>query len=122
MTHYYYPMQPMQPMPTGDQQQWMQPHYDMNLLMNAAKTGAMIGATGAAAVNLHRMRNDQVNWQQALTQTVKVGLSAGAATAAATAVGRIFSHQRALSLAATLVTGTAVMYVLTGAGKEPGNE
>lgn len=118
MTHHYYPLANM---PYEQQQAWQQRH-DMNLLLNAARTGALIGATGAAALNLHRLRNDETSWQQALAQTAKVGLTAGVATAAATAVGRMFIRYPALSMAATFATGTAVMYVLTEQRKEPGHE
>ncbi len=121
MTQHYYPMQPM-PMMPADQQQAMQQQHDMNLLMNAAMTGAMVGATGAAALNLHRIRNDEANWQQALTSTVKVGFTAGVATAAATAVGRMFVRHPTLSVIATIATGTAVMYALTDGKKEPADE
>jgi len=116
MTQHEYPMQGY------ENQQAMQLQQDANLLLDAAKTGAVVGATGAAALNLHRMRNDQVTWQQALSNTAKVGFTAGLATAAATAVGRIFVRHPVLSLAATLATGTAVMYVLTDQKKEQGDE
>lgn len=118
MTQHYYPVVNM---PYEQQQAWQQRH-DMNLLLNAARTGALIGATGAAALNLHRLRNQETNWQQAAVQTAKVGLTAGVATAAATAVGRMFVRYPALSMAATFATGTAVMYVLTEQHKEAGHE
>lgn len=103
----YHPMQAYEP--TYEMQQ----RHEMNLLLNAARTGAVVGATGAAAVNLHRMRNAGIGWQEALTNTVKVGFTAGVATAAAAAVGQMFGRHPVLSLAASLATGTAVMYVLT---------
>lgn len=123
MTHYYYGTA-MQPYATYPQQvdPNQQQHQDMNLLLNAARTGAMVGATGAAAMNLHQVRNDGMGWQQAATNTIKVGVTAGVATAAATAVGRMFVRHPALSLAATLVTGTAVMYALTDRRKETDDE
>lgn len=112
MNPYYQPnaMQPYVPQRIDPMQQQQQ---DLHLLLNAAKTGAIVGATGAAAQNLHQMRNDGLDWQQALTNTARIGLTVGVATAAATAVGRMFSRQPTLSLLATLATGTAVMYVLT---------
>jgi hypothetical protein len=119
MTQHYYPMQPMQ---SYDPQQQLQQQHEMNLLMNAAKTGAMVGASGAAAYNLHRMRNEGITWQEAAMNTAKVGFTAGVATAAATAVGHMFSRHPALSLAATLATGTAVMYALTNGKKEASDE
>ncbi len=115
-----YPMQPYNPPNPIDPAQQQQ--QDMNLLMNAAKTGAVVGVTGAAAMNLHRMRNDGLSWQAAATNTVKAGFTAGVATAAATAVGRMFVRHPALSLAATLAAGTAVMYVLTDKKTEADNE
>ena len=124
MSHYYHYGHPMQPYAANPQpvDPAMQQHQDMNLLLNAAKTGALIGATGAAAMNLHHMRNDGMSWQQAATNTVKVGVTAGVATAAATAVGRMFTRHPALSLAATLVTGTAVMYALNDNKPEAADE
>ena len=118
--NYPYPMQPYSPPNTIDPAQQRQ--QDINLLMNAARTGAVVGATGAAAMNLHRMRNKGMGWQEAATNTVKAGFTAGVATAAATAVGRMFVRHPALSLAATLAAGTAVMYVLTDQKKEAGDE
>ena len=108
---YPYVMQPQEPQKT-----------DLNLLLDAARTGAVVGATGAAAVNLHRARQGEVNWQQGVSDTVKVGFSAGVATAAATAVGQLFARQPALSLLATLATGTAVMYALNDNAQEENDE
>jgi hypothetical protein len=112
MNHYYYQnaMQPYAPQQADPVQQQQQ---DMSLLLNAAKTGAIVGGTGAAAMNLHRMRQDGLAWQQAATNTLKVSLTAGVATAAATAVGRMFVRHPTLSLVATIATGTAVMYALS---------
>lgn len=118
MTQHYYPLAQV----SHTQHHAWQEQHDRRLLLNAAKTGALIGATGAAALSLHRMRNEEANWQQALTSTAKVGLTAGVATAAATAVGRMFMRYPALSMAATFATGTAVMYVLTEQRKESGHE
>lgn len=117
MTRHYYPVAHVSHV---QQHAWQQRH-DLQLLLNAAKTGAMIGATGAAALSLHRIRSREANWQQALTHTAKVGLTAGVATAAATAVGRMFMRYPVLSMAATFATGTAVVYVLTEQRKEPGH-
>ncbi len=117
MTQYYYPVanpyyEPPQAWHQGD---------DARLLLNAARTGALIGATGAAALNLQRIRNDESDWRQALTRSAKAGLTAGIATAAATAVGRMFARYPVVSTAATFATGTAVMYVLNEQRKERGD-
>lgn len=103
---------------------WQQQR-ELNLLLQTATTGAIVGATGAAAVNLHKLRNDHTDWQTAAKQTAKAGLAAGTATAAATAVGRLFPRSPTLSLLATFATGTAVMYALTkgsAESKESNNE
>ncbi|MGD2118105.1 MAG: hypothetical protein PVG66_07090 [Chromatiales bacterium] len=104
------------------QHQQLQQRNDLDLLLNAAKTGAVIGASGAAAVNLHRMRRDEIEWQQALRNTVAAGFTVGVATSAAAAVGRMVGSNPWLSLAATLATGTAVMYVLQDQRKEAADE
>ena len=122
MTHHYYPMTPMHPLQGCEQPQPMQPWHDNRVLWNAAATGAIVGATGAAALSLHRRRDQGIPWQQVLTDTARAGLTAGVATAAATAVGRMLVRHPAWSLAATVATGTAVMYVLTDQKKEAASE
>lgn len=112
-----YPMNPY-PMQTAEQQQ----RQDLNMLLNAAKTGAIVGSAGAAAANVYRIRQQEIKWRQALANTVKAGFSAGVATATATAVGRLFAPNTVLSLTATLMTGTAVMYALSNPAKEKDNE
>jgi hypothetical protein len=92
---------------------------EWQMLLEAGKTGAMLGTAGAAAMNLHRMQRDGITWQAALLSTAQAGVYAGIATAAATAVGRMAGHNPTLSLAASLATGTAVMYALTSPKKEP---
>ena len=116
MSHpnYYYGLQQMQP--GGYMQPGMTPEqaqqYQLNILLDAAKTGAMIGATGAAAMQLHRYQNEGVTWQEAARATATGALQVGTAVTAATAVGRLFNNS-ALSTIASLATGTAVMYALT---------
>lgn len=108
----YYPVQTVQRL--------RQP--DVGVLLDAAKTGVIVGSAGAAAANLLRMRQQEIVWQQALSNTLKTGLSVGVATTAATAVGQVFAQKPLLSLAATLLTGTAVMYALNNLQQEKDNE
>lgn len=117
MSNQYYPMQPMGYMQPHDLQQ----QQEFNLLMNAATTGAVIGGTGAAAMQLRRYQQGQATWQDAARGTLKGALQVSVAATAATAVGRMFNNP-ALSLAATLATGTAVMYVLTREQEEAVDE
>lgn len=98
------------------------PRDDLMRLWSAARTGAVVGACGAGALNIHRMRNQGMTWQQALTDTATASVKAGVATAAAAAVGQMLVRNPVLSAAATLATGTATMYMLTDATKEAENE
>lgn len=123
MSHnYYYPMQPGMTMPQAMTQQSTQQQQELNLLLNAAKTGAIIGGSGAAAMQLHRYHREGIAWQEAATGTLKGALQVGVAATAATAVGRMFGNNTALSLAATLLTGTAVMYVMNKPKEEASDE
>lgn len=124
MNNHYFgmPMQPMQqPNPTQPANQISQQN-EMDQLLSAAKNGAIIGGVGAAAINLHHMRNDGMDWKQAAANTVRSSFNAGVATAGASAVGRMFVRQPALSLAATLIAGTAMMYVLSEPKQELDDE
>ncbi|HSM28154.1 MAG TPA: hypothetical protein VK855_08640 [Thioalkalivibrio sp.] len=94
---------------------------ELQTLLDAGKTGAMVGTAGAAAMNLHRMQREGISWQAALRSTAQAGLYAGIATAAATAVGRMTGHNPILTAVATLTTGAAVMYALTTRTKERGD-
>ncbi len=81
-------------------------------VLEAAKNGAIVGATGAAAASLHQLRQNRIGWQEALANTARVGAAAGLATGAATSVGQVLRKHPLLSLTAALATGTAVMYYL----------
>lgn len=106
MTHYYYP-----PLPYARQNAADSRSMELRQLAEAAKTGAIIGGTGAAALQLRQMQQQRIGWQQAARGTLKGAAQVSLAATAATAVGNLFNN-KALSLAATLATGTAVMYAL----------
>lgn len=114
MTDHTYPMAHR----VGAQPPGTAPPTEWPILMDAARTGAIVGIAGAAAMNLHRMQREGIPWQAALRSTTEAGLYAGIATAAATAVGRMAGRNPLLTLAATLTTGTAVMYALTSRRQE----
>lgn len=120
MSTHHDPMQAMSPYAHHPTTQY--PQQELHWLLEATRTGMIVGGAGAAALNLHRMRDQGVGWQDALGSTLKTSLKAGAATAAASAVGRLFAGHPALAVAATLATGTAVMYALTSPQKEPVDE
>jgi len=90
-------------------------------LIEAGKTGAMVGTAGAVALNLQRMQREGIPWQTALRNTAQAGLYAGLATAAATAVSRMAGHNHLLTMVVSLTTGAAVMYALTNRRKEHGD-
>jgi hypothetical protein len=120
MSTHHDPMQAMSPYAHGPAAPYQQ--QELNWLLEAARTGMIVGGAGAAALNLHRMRDHGMGWQEALGSTLKTSLKAGTATAAASAVGRMFAGNPALAVVATLATGTAVMYALTGPQKESVHE
>jgi len=95
-------------------------HYYPAPLSNAwqlAKLGAVVGMSGAGAVQLRRYRDRQVSREEALAATFKAGLQSGIATGVAGVVAAQF-RAPTLSLLATLVSGTAVMYALNQASEE----
>ena len=92
---------------------------EVSWLLEATRTGMIVGGAGAAALNLHRMRDHGMGWQEALGTTLKTSLKAVTATAAASAIGRMFAGNPAFAVVATLATGTAVMYALTSPRAQP---
>ncbi|HID45768.1 MAG TPA: hypothetical protein EYP34_08445 [Chromatiaceae bacterium] len=86
---------------------------DARMLTEAFKTGAMVGGTGAAALNIYRVKKENMEPKKAVFNTAKFAASAGVATVAATSVGAMVRKQPLLSFLAAFATGTAVMYVLT---------
>lgn len=81
-------------------------------LVELGKLGAVVGLCGAGAHNLRRLRRNEIAPGTALTNTLGVGIASGLATASAGLVASAFRPSSLLSLAATLATGTAVMYAL----------
>nr|MBS0020422.1 magnetosome protein MamC [Gammaproteobacteria bacterium] len=81
-------------------------------LLRMAAVGAIIGAVGAASVNLRRLQRNEIEGQQALVNTLKVSASSALATAAATVVAGYIGGGPLVSTAVTVATGTGVMYVL----------
>lgn len=111
MSHYpsnyqnQYPFQPPGPAPANTSQ-------EMNLLWNAVKTGAMVGATGATALGIHQMAQQQTENKEVAKNIIKTTATVGIASGAAAAVGTMLRQQPALALIASFATGTAVMYTL----------
>jgi len=85
---------------------------EMSLLWNAVKTGAMVGATGATALGIHQMAQQQSDNKEVAKNIIKTTATVGIASGAAVAVGTMLRQQPALALVASFVTGTAVMYTL----------
>jgi len=83
-----------------------------NQYLALGKIGALVGLCGAGAANLRRLEADQVSRGEALFDTLRTGVAAGLAAATAGFVGDQF-RSPAMSLLATLVTGTAMMYIQT---------
>jgi len=90
-------------------------------LWEAGKFGAVVGLCGAGAVNLHRLQADELSRREATIDTLRTGVAAGVATAAATLVASQFRGS-VLPLLATLATGTALMYAFTARGQAAGEQ
>ncbi len=83
--------------------------------LELGKLGATVGLCGAAAANLHKLRNEQVTGGEAIIDSLRTGAAAGLATAAAGYIANQF-RSPTTSLAATLIAGTAFMYLLNSDG------
>lgn len=81
-------------------------------LIELGRLGAVVGLCGAGAHNLRRLRREEIEPAAAVADTLRVGVASGLATAAAGWVASAFRPASLLALAATLATGTAVMYAL----------
>ena len=113
MTQHYYPAIPshqQQVYAAATYPQWQATPYT-NSYLELGKFGAIVGVCGAGAANLRRMQRNEITGAEALVDSLRTGVAAGLATATAGLVANQF-RSSALSLAATLVTGTAVMYAL----------
>jgi hypothetical protein len=121
MSDYGYPMRPdgygqqdsgqmRYPAGSGD---GYSPGPPLGNAVELGKFGAVVGLCGAGAANLHRLQAEQITPGEALVDSLRTGAAAGLATAAASLVAGQF-RSGTLSLAATLVTGAAVMYLLQG--------
>lgn len=86
--------------------------FDKTQLINAAINGAIIGGTGTAAMQIHKVQNQQVSLQQAANNTLKGAVQTGVAATAAAAAASLFSQNKAMSLVASGLAATAVMYYL----------
>lgn len=73
--------------------------------------GAVIGATGAAADNIRRVKNGDINKEQAIKNTVKEAAGTGLATAAATAVVGAVGATGLLSLVGLVAVATGTKYL-----------
>jgi hypothetical protein len=102
----------------GYMYQWYAPGPAVNHAVELGKFGAVVGLCGAGAANLRRLQEDRITRGEAVVDTLRMGAAAGVATAAATMVASQF-RSGVLSLAATLVTGGAVMYLLQSVSDSP---
>ena len=108
----HYPKQPPLRAPVNNTQ-------SLDLLWGAVKTGAMVGATGATALGIHQISSQQTDKKEAMKNIAKTTATVGIATGAAVAVGTLLKKQPVLSLLATFMTGTAVMYALNKPQAQP---
>ena len=119
MTQYHYPAIPMHQQQANAvrfQSQWPSTP-STNSYLELGKFGAIVGFCGASATNLRRVQDNEISSSEALFDSLRTGVAAGLATATAGYVANQFRGSF-LSLAATLATGTAVMYALNTESRE----
>jgi hypothetical protein len=73
--------------------------------------GAIVGGTAAAAKNIRRVKNAEINREEAVKDTIKEAGGAGLATAAATAVVGAVGATGLLSLVGILALATGTKYL-----------
>ncbi|MBC2712737.1 MAG: magnetosome protein MamC [Desulfosarcina sp.] len=73
--------------------------------------GAIIGGTAAAAKNIRRVKDAEINREEAVRNTIKEAAGAGLATAAATAVVGAVGATGLLSLVGILAMATGTKYL-----------
>jgi hypothetical protein len=121
MTQYYYPAVPIHPQQANagmSKSQWPSTPYPYtNNYLELGKFGAIVGFCGASAANLRRVQGKEISGSEALLDSLRTGVAAGLATATAGYVANQFRGSL-LSFAATLATGTAVMYALNTESRE----
>jgi hypothetical protein len=73
--------------------------------------GAIVGGTAAAAKNIRRLRDAEINREEAVKDTFKEAAGAGLATATATAVVGAVGATGLLSLVGLLAVATGTKYL-----------
>ncbi|GEM_PF-2473453 len=73
--------------------------------------GAIIGGTAAAAKNIRRVKDAEINREEAVRDTIKESAGAGLATATATAVVGAVGATGLLSLVGILAMATGTKYL-----------
>lgn len=81
-------------------------------VIQVGAVGAMVGATGAAAYNIRRVKRDEITKEDAIRETIRASLTTGAATMVAKLAGDALSRNPVLSLLAMFAAGTATAYLL----------
>ncbi len=83
---------------------------DCATLMRLATTGAIVGGSAAAAVQLRKFQDGNATPTGALAETGRTALTAAVATAAAGAVASSVAEQGAMRLGLMFVVAAAVVY------------
>lgn len=87
-------------------------------VLNSGIFGTVVGSTAALGVNLHKVKNDELNMGEALTDSLAKGAGAGVATAAATAAVQAIGGSRVTSWVVLLAAATGVGYAMNAVGKK----
>jgi hypothetical protein len=81
-------------------------------LINTALVGALVGGSAAAAKNALAIRNEQMNFSEAMRDTGRTALASGVATAVGAMAANAVSDQGLLRLSLMFGVGAAVLYGL----------
>jgi hypothetical protein len=91
-------------------------------LLRLATLGAVVGGSAAAAANIRRVQQDEIDAGQALLDTGRTAVTSAAATAVAGAVATAVGNEGLARLGLLFATGTAVMYALQPGARKDAEE
>ncbi len=86
--------------------------------LGAGFVGFLVGGTYAAAQNLHKVKNGEMEKKEAITETLKEGGKTGIATGGAALLTGVLGLPSLLGAATFMAAGCGIKYWLDNMGKE----
>lgn len=90
--------------------------YHPKYVLNAGILGTIVGGSAALGMNLHKVRNNEMTMEQALSNSLAKGAGAGVATAVGAAAASAVSGG-VLSALVMAAAASSVIYLLGSVGK-----